>query len=151
MAATENMISRPPKPVRPCMLTIQIMVNQCMEYHTIKIPVDALKKPSPITIRSEEKISKLFSNIYGLYRKANFFTEVIKAVRKIDAGRAISLSAPITGVPGVFSISSLPVVDHRGRVGFEVSGVLFDKIISIYAGTFKIFGNGMFYANTPAM
>jgi hypothetical protein len=131
--------------VKPGILTIQLMVNQCVQYHRIRIPVDSAQKPSPIKMRAEEKISKMFSDVYGLYRQAKFFTEVVKAVRKIDAGRALSLSAPLTGIPGVFSISSLPVVDHNGRIGFEVSGILFDKIISIYAGNFRIFGNGMFY------
>ena len=145
------MMGRTIRPVKPCILTIQLMMNQCVQYHKIKVPIESGKKPSPITLRSEEKISKLFSNIYGLYRQANFFTEVIKAVRKVDAGRAISLSAPLTGIPGVFSISPLPVVDHKGRIGFEVSGVLFEKILSIYAGTIRIYGNGMFYPNASAM
>jgi hypothetical protein len=83
-----------------------------------------------------------------MYKKGKFFYDMIDGVFAAQKDLPYSTIGPALGAPGVFSISPFPVVDKNGRLGFSVSGILFDRILEITVGTMRVFYKGNLYWGT---
>jgi len=69
-----------------------------------------------------DEVLNNFSTAYGYYSAADF-------ISKIGTGASTIHGA---GVPGIFSINPIPVVDDQGKLGFNISGVLAEFLARFY-------------------
>jgi hypothetical protein len=117
-----------------------ISIQQSSATYSIQLPF----KPKNEAQAGEQmdNIMNKISNVYGYYDDAKFISDALKAV---EAGAKTSANLPALGVPGVFSINPIPVVGPDGRLGLKVSGILMDRIMSLWRFSSPMPGRRVYY------
>ncbi|GEM_PF-6356819 len=123
-------------------------INQSAAEYSITLPSRPVNEQ-----QAGEQLDGVWNNIVGYYSTYRDLEDLSKAYSVSVGTKALGgISMASHGVPGVFSISPLPVVDKEGKLGLQLSGLLADKIIQVLMlSKSKITGQKVYYQYTPSM